>query len=73
MISGFGIRAPGFGFRDSGSGCRVSGFGLKHLRERPLPLLRNQPVLCQVGLCYQLGGDNISVVSAVISVPADNN
>ena len=26
-----------------------------------------------IGLCYQLGGDNISVLSAVISLPADNN
>ena len=26
-----------------------------------------------VGLCYQLGGDNISVLSAVTSLPADDN
>jgi len=26
-----------------------------------------------LGLCYQLGGDNISVLSAAISLPSDNN
>ena len=26
-----------------------------------------------VGLCYQLGGDNLSVLSAVTSLPADKN
>jgi len=27
----------------------------------------------RLGLCYLLGGDTISVLSAVISLPADNN
>ena len=27
----------------------------------------------KLGLCYQLGGDNIAVLSAVISLPADKN
>jgi len=47
---------------------------VEQLRELPhLPAIPIAFVRSSLGWCYQLGGDNISVLSDFVSLPADNN
>jgi len=58
----------------------LSGIGRERRGWHHDPLVRERVGVVQegrscqplLGLCYQLGGDNVSVLSALISLPADN-
>ena len=86
-VQGFEFRVFGFRFWASKIELRISGselwvYALRRCASGSVSSSAAEYVsgrcgmnaaYLRIGLCYQLGGDNISVLSAFISLPADNN